>query len=149
MHEGLKAAATGAFAATVWALQEPLDRRLFSADYSDVAVLGKAVTRGAGWRPLGFGLHLLNGALFGVALTHRPRSFRAGPLRLALTAALVEHLCLYPLGFIVDRYHPARGERGVAPVLGSRRGFALATWRHLVFGFVLGALNRRSAKPRG
>lgn len=28
--------------AVVWALQEPLDRRLIGCDYSDVAVLGKA-----------------------------------------------------------------------------------------------------------
>lgn len=149
MKEGLRAAAAGAFAAAVWALQEPFDRKLFFADYSDVAVLGKALTRGPGWRPLGFTLHLLNGALFGVALAHRPRRFRARPLRLAVSAALVEHLCLYPLGFLVDRHHPARGERGVAPLLGSPRGFAQATWRHLVFGFVLGSLNARSSRRRG
>ena len=38
----------GGVAAAVWALQEPLDQRVFRCDYSDVAVLGKAVTRGRG-----------------------------------------------------------------------------------------------------
>jgi len=43
----------GATAATIWALEEPLDQRLLRCDYSDVALLGKAVTRGPGWRAAG------------------------------------------------------------------------------------------------
>ena len=40
-----------------------------------------------------------------------------------------------------DRFHPARG---ALPVLaGNRRAFVQATWRHLLFGLVLGALERR------
>ena len=50
----LRSAAAGAVAATVWGLAEPLDQRLLRCDYSDVAVLGKAVTRGPGWRLAGF-----------------------------------------------------------------------------------------------
>ena len=45
----MRSALAGATAATLWGLQEPLDKRLFRCDYSDVAVLGKAFTRG----PLG------------------------------------------------------------------------------------------------
>ena len=37
----------GATAALVWAAQEPLDRQVFGCDYSDVALLGKAVSRTA------------------------------------------------------------------------------------------------------
>ena len=51
----------------VWGLLEPIDQRLFRWDYSDVAVLGKAFTRGPAWRPLGFAVHALNGAAFGLA----------------------------------------------------------------------------------
>ena len=54
--------------------------------------------------------------------------------------ALMEHLLLYPLCFLVDRYHPARGQQGVPPLLTNRRAFAQATWRHAVFGAVLGRL---------
>ena len=54
--------------------------------------------------------------------------------------ALTEHLLLYPLCFFVDRYHPARGEQGVPPLLTNPRAFAQATWRHAVFGAVLGRL---------
>ena len=51
----------------MWALQEPLDQRVFRCDYSDVALLGKAVIRGRGWRVAGFAIHLVNGAVFGLA----------------------------------------------------------------------------------
>jgi hypothetical protein len=45
-----RSAAAGAAAAIVWALQEPLDQKVLRCDYSDVALLGKAVTRGPTWR---------------------------------------------------------------------------------------------------
>ena len=76
-----RAAAAGAGAAALWALQEPVDRRLFGCDYSDVAILGKAVTRGRHWRPAGLAVHIANGALFGLAfheLRHRTRSSLGG-----------------------------------------------------------------------
>src|SRR5262249_52010406 len=41
----LRSAIAGSAAATVWAILEPLDQRLVRCDYSDVALLGKAVTR--------------------------------------------------------------------------------------------------------
>jgi hypothetical protein len=54
---------------------------------------------------------------------------------------MVEHVALFPLGAIVDRRHPARGEAGVQQVFGAR-AFAQATWRHVLFGAVLGRLTR-------
>ena len=62
----VRSALAGASAAALWGLQEPLDKRLFRCDYSDVAVLGKAVTRGATWPAAGLGLHAINGAVFGL-----------------------------------------------------------------------------------
>lgn len=136
----LRAAAAGAVAATVWGLAEPLDRRLLRCDYSDIAVLGKAVTRGPRWRTAGFALHAANGAIFGLAFDELRRHVPVGPRKLAVAMALAEHTALFPLGALVDRYHPARGEPGIAPVLTSPRAFAQATWRHLLFGAVLGRL---------
>ena len=107
-----KRARAGAIAAVVWGLLEPIDQRLFRSDYSDIAVLGKAFTRGPAWRPLGFALHALNGALFGLAFHEVARRVERDPRRLALELALLEHLALFPAGRLVDRYHPARGERG-------------------------------------
>ena len=138
MTDRTRAAFAGAAAATAWGLLEPVDRRLFRSDYSDIALLGKAVTRGRGWRPLGFALHAVNGAVFGLAFD-AVRTRTGAPKRpLALGAALAEHLTLYPLAYFVDRYHPARGEPGVPPILHSPRAFAQATARHALFGFLLG-----------
>jgi hypothetical protein len=133
-------AVAGAAAATVWALQEPLDRRVFRSDYSDVAVLGKAVTRGPGWRAVGMLLHAVNGAAFGVAYHEARRRLPVGTRRLALGMALAEHVALYPLSYFIDRHHPARGSPGVPPLLTNPRSFAQATWRHVLFGVVLGRL---------
>ena len=47
----------------------------------------------------------------------------------------------------MDRYHPARGE--LTPLRGNGRALAQATWRHVLFGVLLGtiehALNDRGA----
>ena len=133
-------AAAGAVAATVWACLEPLDKRFFRCDYSDVAVLGKAVTRGPAWPALGLAIHAVNGAAFGVAYDAVRRRVAIEPRRLALGMALAEHFALYPLSYFVDRYHPARGAKGVPPLLTNARAFGQATVRHAAFGLVLGRL---------
>ena len=48
----LRAAVAGAAAAGLWAAQEPLDRKVLGCDYSDVAILGKAVSTRR-WRSAG------------------------------------------------------------------------------------------------
>ena len=139
MSSRARAALAGAAAATAWGLLEPLDRRLFRHDYSDIALLGKAVTRGPAWRAAGFALHAVNGAVFGLAFDAVRRRTDAEARRLALGLALAEHVALYPLAPLVDRHHPARGEEGLAP-LTTVRAFAQETARHVVFGLVLGRL---------
>jgi hypothetical protein len=135
-----RAAAAGAVAATVWGLQEPLDERVFGCDYSDIALLGKAVSRGRGWLAAGFAIHAVNGAIFGLAFHEARRRLRIDPRKLAVAAAVGEHLTLYPLCYFIDRHHPARGEPGIPPLFTNRRAFAQATWRHALFGYVLGRL---------
>jgi hypothetical protein len=132
-----RAAAAGAAATVVWAALEPLDRRLLRHDYSDVALLGKLVTRSRLWPVAGLALHAANGAVFGLAYAQvrRRRPIGAVPL------ALAEHAVLFPLGALADRFHPARGEPGLAPLFGGR-AFVQATLRHAVFGAVLGRLAR-------
>ena len=146
----MRPAAAGAVAATVWVALEPLDQRLFRSDYSDVAILGKAVTRGRGWRVVGFTMHVSNGALFGLAYDALRRRLRVAGRMLALAMAIGEHLALYPLGFFVDRYHPARGEAGIPPLLTNARAFGQATVRHALFGALLGLLTEAgSGASRG
>ena len=135
-----RAAAAGATAALVWATQEPLDQRVFGCDYSDVALLGRAVTRGPHWRAAGLALHAVNGLAFGLAWEAARRRLPINPRRLAIGLAVAENAALWPLCGLVDRFHPARGKPGVPPLLRSRCAFAQATWRHALFGWVLGRL---------
>jgi hypothetical protein len=137
----VRAAIAGAAGTALWAAIEPLDRRVFGCDYSDVAILGKAFTRGRGWVPLGLTFHVANGAAFGLAYDAARSRIRADPRRLALGLALAENVGLYPLGWLVDRFHPARGEPGIPRLLPNPRAFAQATLRHTVFGLVLGRLS--------
>ncbi len=116
---------------------------MFRYDYSDVAVLGKLVTRGRGWWPIGFAVHVGNGAVFGLVFDEVRRRLDVDGRRLAPALALGEHLVLFSLGALVDRYHPARGEPGL-PSLFSKRAFAQASWRHALFGWLLGRLARRA-----
>jgi hypothetical protein len=111
-------------------------------DYSDVAVLGKLVTPGRGWRAIGLGIHVANGAMFGLAYDELRRRAGIHPRGLAAALALAEHVALYPLCYFVDRFHPRRGAPGIPPLLANPRAFVQATWRHGFFGVVLGRLAR-------
>jgi hypothetical protein len=136
-----RGAAAGALAAGVWALQSPLDQRVFGVDYDDPELLGKAVTRGPAWPVIGLALHLANGAAFGAVYAGAARRFALPPWARGPAAALAEHLATWPLVLVSDRVHPARDE--LPPLAGNARAFAQATWRHLLFGVVLGELERR------
>lgn len=138
MGDRIRPAAAGAAAALAWAALEPLDRRVFRCDYSDVALLGKLVTRGRGWPVAGIAVHASNGAVFGLGYDEARRRTRIPPRRLAFGMALAEHVALYPLSYLVDRFHPRRGEPGIPPLLTNGRAFAQATARHALFGFLLG-----------
>jgi hypothetical protein len=144
--EQARAAAAGAAAALVWGAAEPLDERVFRSDYRDVALLGKLVVRGRGWLPAGLALHAANGAVFGLVFDAVRRRTGLPPRRLALGLALAEHVALYPLGLLVDRHHPRRGEQHLPPLM-SLRVFGQETFRHVLFGLVLGALAGKTARP--
>ena len=137
----LRGAVSGAVAAAAWALQQPLDKRVFQSRFDDVELLGKAVTRDQGWYPIGFALHMINGAVFGAVYARlAPRL----PLPAALrgpAAAMAEHLATWPLVAVTDRVHPARDE--LPTLFDDGAALAQATWRHLLFGFILGELERR------
>jgi hypothetical protein len=135
----VRSAAAGAIAATAWGLLEPVDRAILRYPYSDVALLGKALTRRR-WRPVGFALHALNGAAFGLAFEELRRRTGIEKRRLAMGMAQVENLAFFPLTPLTDRYHPARGEPLVPPLSRSPRAFIQATWRHTIFGWLLGRL---------
>jgi hypothetical protein len=142
----LRGAVSGAVAAAVWALQQPLDKRLFGCGYDDIELLGRAVVSGDAWYPAGLALHMGNGALFGLVYSNVAPSLPLPPVLRGPAAALTEHVGLWPLGALTDRFHPARQD--LPHLIGNRRAFAQAAWRHLLFGIVLGELERRlNAEP--
>ena len=113
----MRAALAGAVAATVWGLQEPIDRRVFRCDYSDVRLVG------------GLPVHALNGALFGLAFAAVRRRTNVDQTRLAVGLAVAEHTALWPLlGLLAPE------------VAKSPRAFAQGVYRHVLFGYLLAKL---------
>lgn len=121
MSPRARAALAGAAATTVWGLQEHIDRRVFRCEYSDVELVG------LGSRKLGYVVHALNGAVFGLAFHELRKRVDAPQMPLAIGAALVEHVTLWPLIGVADR-----------ELVTSPRAFAQSTWRHALFGALLG-----------
>jgi hypothetical protein len=141
----VRGATCGAIAAGVWALEQPLDKSLFACRFDDVELLGKAFTRGEAWLPAGLVLHAQNGALFGAVYANLAPRLPIPPATRGPLIALIEHLMTWPLTTLTDRHHPARAE--LPRLSGNARAFAQATWRHLLFGLVLGELERRLNPP--
>ncbi len=142
----LRGAASGVIAAAVWAAQQPLDKIVFGFPYDDVEMLGRAVVgEDDHWYAPGLSLHLLAGGLFGATYSLIAPSLR-GPAWLKGPAmALAENTALWSTVGLLDRHHPAHDK--IPNLAGSRRALYQATWRHLLFGFVLGELERRLAGP--
>jgi hypothetical protein len=141
----VRGAVAGAVAAGIWALQQPLDRKVFGVAHDDTELLGKLVTRGPAWPAAGAALHVLNGAAFGAIYAQAaPRlplpAWARGP-----AVGLAEHVATWPLTVLTDRRHPARGD--LPALASSPRAFAQSLWRHVLFGAVLGELERRLNRP--
>ena len=137
--------------AGVWSAQQPLDQRVFGVGHDDAELLGRCVTRGPAAMALGTALHVGNGALFGALYANvAPRlpgpAGARGPL-----AGLAEHLATWPA--TLPAAGASAGPRSARAVGQPGRAFAQSTWRHLLFGAVLGELERRlnspDAAPRG
>ena len=145
LTRSLRGALAGAVAASVWAAQQPLDRRVFGVPYDDAELLGRWVTRSGSWQPVGLAMHIGNGALFGAVYANVAPSLPVPPVLRGPLAGLVEHLLTWPGTAVLERVHPARSE--LPELWGSHRAFAQAAWRHLLFGAVLGEAERRLNPP--
>lgn len=142
----LRGAVSGTVAAAVWAVQQPLDKLVARSSYDDVELLGRWVTRGDSWYPVGLAVHLANGAAFGAVYANLAPALPIPPPLRGPTAAMAENFAVWPLGALADRLHPAR--RRLPKLRGNRVALAQATWRHLLFGLLLGELERRlNAEP--
>jgi len=138
----LRGALAGVTAAAVWAGQQPLDRRVFGVEYDDADLLGRLVARGRAAYPIGLALHLVNGAVFGAVYANVRSSLPAPAALRGPLAGLAEHVATWPGTIALARVNP-----DIPPLWGSSRAFAQATWRHLLFGAVLGEVERRLNPP--
>jgi hypothetical protein len=137
--EALRGATAGVVAAAAWAASEPVLGRLLRTPYSDVRLLGRAVTRTRAWPGVGVALHLANGAAFGALFE------RAGlrGVRIGIAAAEIENIMLWPGFALVDRIHPDRRDGNWPPLLRNPRVAVYEVVVHGVFGAILGALTAR------
>jgi hypothetical protein len=134
----------GVAAAMAWIAAEPLVARAFGTTYSDVRLLGRAVTRRPTWPLVGGAIHLANGAAFGFALG------RLGADRPwhAIAAAQVENALLWPTLAVADRFHPDVASGAWPRLLTSRRVFGQEVVNHLVFAIALAGAARALGRRR-
>jgi hypothetical protein len=117
----------------VWLAQQPLDKRIFGWPYDDADLLARLTGTGRG---VGTLLHIGNGALFGAVYANVAPAAPLPPRLRGPLAGLVEHVATWPLAALA-----------VPEMATSPRAFAQSTWRHLLFGAVLGELERRLNPP--
>jgi len=141
----LRGALAGAAGAAVWAAQQPLDKKVFGVEYDDVELLGKWVTREPAWLPIGLAAHVVNGAAFGAIYANVAPSLPGPRPARGVLLGLAECFATWPGTRLLDRVHPAAGD--FPPLWGNPRALAQAAWRHALFGFVLGELERRLNPP--
>jgi hypothetical protein len=133
INRTLRGAFAGAVGAGVWLAQQPLDKRVFGCEYDDARLLGRLV---GGSPAVGALLHIQNGLVFGAVYANvAPRMPLPAVLR-GPVAGLAEHVASWPAIVVVD-----------ASLARSGRAFAQGVWRHVLFGTVLGELERRLGAP--
>jgi hypothetical protein len=90
----------------------------------------------AAWKPVGLAVHLMNGAMFGIAFDR----LGGRGVRQAVIAAQAENAVLWPTMLIVDRLHPDVRSGDWPPLARNPRVAAQEVASHTVFGVVLGTL---------
>src|SRR5437588_3017071 len=104
-------------------------------------MLGRAVVADDRWYPLGLAWHLGNGALFGAIYANLAPVIPLPPFARGPFVALTETFATWPLSSLADRLHPRR--KKLPKLARNRKALGQAVVRHLVFGIVLGELERR------
>lgn len=144
---GHPGAASGAIAGTVaaaaYAAAQELDMRIFRHNADDLILVGGLFTRNRRRaRQIGLGMHLINGAAFGVGYAVLLHDRLPGPPALrGIAFGLTEMTVLYPLA-LFEESHPAI-QAGILGRYWNRTAFWQSVARHVVFGAVLGPLTAR------
>src|SRR3989441_11712338 len=108
LQTSLRGGVAGAVAAVVMTLEQPLDKRLFDSKYDDVEILGKLVTRGDDWQPIGFALHVQNGAILGAAYARLKPSLPGPAVLRGPLAGHTAYASTTAMGALVQPCHAAR-----------------------------------------
>jgi hypothetical protein len=90
------------------------------------------------WLPVGLGVHVLNGAVFGMVFDR----LGGRGIRQAVAAAQIENACLWPSLLVFDALHPDVCDGSWPELFGDRRVLVHEVAGHVVFGLALGALLR-------
>ncbi len=135
----LRAAVAGAVAAGAWAAAEPALREATGGYHSQTRLIGGLAAPDGPWREAGMGIHLANGAMFGVAFAW----LGLGGVGQGILAAEAENTLLWPLVGVLDRIHPDVRSGEWPPLARNPNAFAQEVLGHAVFGAVMGALIRR------
>lgn len=117
-----------------------IDRRVLTYNADDLLLLGGVFsddTRVA--RIVGLGMHLNFAAIFGAtyAIVLKPGNDNDA-MKKGLGFALVEHVGLFPLGIMVDKYHPYVKSGECDPFF-TWTSFVEASLRHIALGLGVGA----------
>src|SRR6476659_9675288 len=102
MGRTLRAAAGGGAAAGFWAALEPGLRRFSHSPHSELRLVGRMLAPERYWLPVGLGVHVLNGAVFGVVFDR----LGASSIREAVAAAQNGSACPWPPLLVLDALHP-------------------------------------------
>jgi hypothetical protein len=121
--------------------EEMVDERLLQPVYSDMKLLGYAVTRKSPqWWIVALLMHQFNSLLFALVYSRIVGPYLPGTgWRRGLLMAMIEGNGLWPLVYMMKGIHPGI-KSGAMPPIGGWRDFVAATLRHVAFGVVLGAL---------
>src|SRR5207237_8165809 len=117
LQTSLRGGAAGAVATVVMTLEQPLDKRLFASKYDDVEILGKLVTRGDHSRPIGFALHVQNGAILGAAYARLQPCLPGSAVLSGMLTGLHGDGGARARTATLDGYNPA--SHGVSPTAGT------------------------------
>ncbi len=145
-----RAAAAGLVATAAYSIAMETDKYITDNHFNDVTfiegLLGDTGASSPRTAALAWALHFLNGAMLAEVYAAICKRFLPGPNWLkGMIFGGVFIAAVWPITPFVDRYHPMI-KSGQLPHLANWAAFWQNVLRHLVFGLVLGLLDREQGK---
>ncbi|MDQ2805394.1 MAG: hypothetical protein M3Z04_00515 [Chloroflexota bacterium] len=140
----------GVLAGLAFMAEQWVDQRIWPDGYSDMKLLGMAVTRKSpAYWAVAVPWHLLNSVGFALlyARVVGPRLPGPGPLRGAILALAENNGLWFPGLPVINRVHPAIRDGSVRPLQTGGVDWLVGNLRHLALGLVLGALCPVRSRP--